>query len=301
MPAYLDASNQSFLNQLDRIAQRMDRAQRMMSSGLRMEKPSDDPDHISSLLQLRAELDRNSQIDLNLSRVSAEVDAAENFLERSVELFDRVRTLGQQGASGVSSEATRTSISTELEGILQNFVGLANSEISGRYLFSGDTDQVAPYTYDSSATPPYSSYNGAASTREVEHPSGIRFDVARTAQEIFDSADPDCNVFAVIDNLRVALANNDDDAIQEALAPLAKVSEHLNVQLAFYGGVQNQVADATDFAAKQEIRLKANIQSIEGADAVEAIVELEQAQFQQDAALKARAQIPQTSLFDYLW
>jgi flagellar hook-associated protein 3 FlgL len=296
----VDASQQVFLNQLNRIQDRMERAQRQMSTGLRIEKPSDDPDHISSLLQLRSELDRNSQIRLNFSRINAEVNTAESILQRAVITFDKVRTLGQQGASSTNSAETRTSIAGELESILKNFIGMANSEVSGRYLFSGDSDQTAAYSYDSANVPPYSLYGGTVATRELEHPSGIRFEAARTGQEIFDSADPDRNVFAAIDNLRVALLNNDDAAIQAALAPLPKVSQHLNMQLAFYGSVQNQVADGIDFAEKNEIRLKANIQDIEGADAAEALIELSQAEYQQQAALKVRAQIPQTSLFDYM-
>lgn len=74
----------------------------------------------------------------------------------------------------------------------------------------------------------------------------------------------------------------------------------LNSQLAFYGRAQNQILQGTNRANSMNITLQAEIANIEEADAASAILELQQATFQQDAAMAAHAQIPRRTLFDYL-
>jgi flagellar hook-associated protein 3 FlgL len=134
----------------------------------------------------------------------------------------------------------------------------------------------------------------------VEHPDGSTFGVARTAQQIFDNADPTTNAFAAIGNLRSALLNNDQAGIDASLANLRSASRYLNAQLSFYGTVQARVNGAIDFAANLKTQLETQQSQIQDADLTESITELSQAAVQQQAALSAEKEMPRTSLFDYL-
>ena len=62
----LDPSSELFLADLNRIQRRMATANRQVSSGKRITVASDAPDEIGSLLQLRADQERNAQIQYNL-------------------------------------------------------------------------------------------------------------------------------------------------------------------------------------------------------------------------------------------
>lgn len=296
----LKPTDQQFLNQLNRISDRMQTAQRQLSTGLRVTQVSDDPDQVSTLLQARANLSSAQQIQTNLGRVKAEVDAGEQALESAVTLFDRVRTLGAQGVTGTSDAQSRAYIAQELGPILQQFVGLASTQVEGRYIFSGDADQTAPYTVDLSQTAPVSAYQGSDATRLAQHPNGTTFRVSHTAQQIFDSSDPTANVFNAIVNLRNALLNNDSVAISTSVDGLKSAGDHLSSELAFYGTTQNTVANAQDFGQSLQVQLKTQISGLEDADISQAILELNQGKVQQQAALNSRSQLPQTTLFDYL-
>ena len=70
----LSPSAERFLNDLARINARSDKAQRQLASGLRLERPSDDPDQVSLLLETRAEASRVTQVTNNLGRVKTEVE-----------------------------------------------------------------------------------------------------------------------------------------------------------------------------------------------------------------------------------
>jgi flagellar hook-associated protein 3 FlgL len=297
----LDSQSERFLDDLRRTQQRADRAQREISSGRRLNAVSDDPGQVAKLIEARAELRRAEQARASLGLVKGEVDTAEAVLREAVSALDRIQVLGAQGANTNMSADNRRTIAGQVSSLLAQLVDATRTSVAGRYLFSGDADGAAAYTFDPLQQPyPVSAYQGTASTREILHPSGTRLAVARTAQQIFDDADPARNVFQTVNNLRLALEADDTAAIAAAMAELKTASAHLNNELAFYGAVQSQVDQAVSFAGAQQLRLRTQISGIEDADVTGAILELQQARFQQESSLSARAHAGRRSLFDYL-
>ena len=300
MIEFFHPSDHIFLNGMARIQARQLQAQQQLTTGLRINSISDDPDQISNLLQVRSALSRAQQIKSNLARAKTETDTAEGALQNAAKLLDRVSTLATQAQPTIQSADARAHIAGEIGSILQQLVGIADTSVEGRYLFSGDSDQMQPYTYDSSQAYPVSAYAGAAATRQIQHPDGSLYGISKTAQEIFDSDDPASNVFTVITSLRTALLNNDQAGIDGSLPNLSNASSYLNGELAWYGTVQNRVNQAIDFASTLTTQLQAEQSDIQDADLTEAITELNQAALQQQAALGAEGQMPRTNLFDYL-
>jgi flagellar hook-associated protein 3 FlgL len=285
---------------MDQIQQRSQRAQQELTTGLKINTVSDAPDQISNLWQTRSELAQTQQVDTNLSQVKSEVDTAEGALQSAVTLMDRAQTLGAQGATGTTTAQTRQDLANELGAVMQQLVSTANTNVAGRYVFSGDSDQQAPYSIDLTQANPIGAYQGSAATREIQLSDGSQFAVSKTAQDIFDSANAPQNVFVSLNNMRTALLNNDQAGINTAMGQVQTSGTYLNEQLAFYGSVQNRVASGIDFSKTYETQLQTQLSSIQDADLTQAITELTQAQTQQQAALASRAKLPKTSLFDYL-
>jgi flagellar hook-associated protein 3 FlgL len=300
MISSLDSDSLRFLNGLNQIQQRSERAQRELTSGLKLNTVSDAPDQIASLWQTRWQLDNTTQVDANLGRVKTEVDSAETALESAVTVVERAQTLASQGATGTASAQDRIDLAGEIGAVLQHLVGIANTSVDGRYIFSGNNDQQPAYTIDLTQTNLVSAYQGTAATRQVQNGEGALITVGKTAQEIFDSPNPQQNVFTVIANLRTALLNNDQTGITSAVVDLQTSGAYLNTQLAAYGNLQNQVTSGLDSSKTRETQLQTAISGIEDADLAKSITELNQAQLQQQAALQSRGKIPRTTLFDFL-
>jgi flagellar hook-associated protein 3 FlgL len=294
------SSTERFLIDLASVTRRIERAQEQITSGRRVNRASDAPDEISRLLQLRSELGAAQQIQTNLGRVQSESDAAEQALAYAVSLVERASVLGAQGATDVLAASDRQTLGREVASLLQQLTGVANTAIDGRYLFGGDTDQTAPYTLDLTLDAPFSAYLGTASTRQIQHPSGSRFTISTSADLIFDSADSASNVFQAVNDLRLALRDDDVAGVRDALGRLKSASDHLNRQLAFYGTVQNQVHDALEYGQTQQVGLLEQIAGVEDADMASAILELNESRFQHQAALSAESSRIRGSLFDYL-
>ncbi|MGA3205252.1 MAG: flagellin [Bryobacteraceae bacterium] len=300
MVSSLQPSMQEFLNDVNRIAAEMSQAQTQLSTGLKVNVVSDSPDVVSPLLQAQANLSTAQQVTSNLGMVTTEVNTGEQSLESAVSLYDQVQTLSAEGASSTQTASGQADIAQQVQSIEQQMVGLANTSVNGRFIFSGDTDQTQPYTYDPTQPDPVSAYQGSASTRTIQSATGTTFPVALTAQQIFDSTDPTTNVFTSINNLVTALQSGSTTAIATANSALPNVATYLNTRLAFYGTAQDAVTAATTSAATLTTQLQTQISGIQDADETQSILDLTQAQTQQQAALESFQQIPQTSLFNYL-
>jgi flagellar hook-associated protein 3 FlgL len=294
MISSLRPSDEVFLANTQRLNKRIETASRQINSGKRIQTISDDPDQIGTLFATRSQIGRMEQISRNLTQVKTEVDTAEGALQAGVRLMDRAAQLAAQGASGFSNAQSRGVLANEIDSLLDSMLGLTQTTAQGRFIFSGDSDQLAPY---SSLT---SGYAGSAATRQAVHPNGHPFPTARNAQDIFDNSDAARNVFQSLTAARDALRANDDAAIAAAQPGLRSAADHLNEQLAFYGTAQGRIAEATSLASTETTRLRVQLSAIEDTDLLAASLELNTASRDYQAALQARAKADRGSLFDYL-
>ncbi|MGB6944011.1 MAG: flagellin [Bryobacteraceae bacterium] len=300
MISSLNPAAQTFLAGLDQIQQKLQTAQTQLTTGLQINNVSDAPTEIADVWQLNSELDQTQQTDTNLGQVATEVDTAQSALQSAVTLVEQAETYGTQGASDTSSATTRQDLANGLGAILQQLVSTANTTVQGRYIFSGDTDQTTPYSIDLTQSSPISAYQGSASTREIQGPDGTAFPVALTAQQIFDSPNAADNVFTSITDLMQGLQNNDDTAISSSLADVQSADTYLNQQLAFYGTVQDRVSGALTFGQNYTTELQTQLSGVQDADEAASITNMTQAETQLQAALQSEAQLPRTSLFDFI-
>jgi flagellin-like hook-associated protein FlgL len=145
----------------------------------------------------------------------------------------------------------------------------------------------------------------APATRLIQDASGVTFGDSLSAQYILDARNPDgsvasTNVFSAVNSLRVALANNDQTGITNAMTSLGDASGYLSQQLAYYGGVQDEVTNATDVAQKFQLQDQTALTQLTSTNVASAAVTLTQEQTELQASLQAEASTPKTSLFDFI-
>jgi len=296
----ISASAQQYLADLNQTQNQINQAQSQVSSGLKVQQPSDDPAAISEILQLQTTLAQNQQIQSNLSGVTTELNTADSSLQSAIQAVQSAISIGEQGASTNATPDTQANLATQIAGIQQTLVGITATTVDGRYIFSGDNPDQAPYQLD--PTQPVT----AGATRVIQDANGTSIAVARTAQEIFDPQNPDGtpatgNTFAAINSLLTALQNNDTAGVNSAITSLQAAGTYLNDQLAFYGEAENQVSTASTLAQQFNLQETANLGQLRNADVPTAALELTQAQTQQQAALSAEAKIQQEpTLFSML-
>ena len=299
------AVSQQFLTNLQLLQQEMAQTQQQVSSGSKISQASDAPNSVGDVLQLESDLGHVNQITSNLNLVSGEVNSAESALETSTTLLDQVSSLAAQGVGSTVSAANRATFSQQVGQILSSLVAASQTQFNGAYVFGGDQASSPSYQVDLSNPNGVDRLVTTQSTRLIQDASGITFAVSKTAQDIFDHRNPDDslandNIFAAVNSLRVALANNDTAGINTAIGSIKAAQDSLSQQLAFYGGVQNQISNALDVAQKFQLQDKTALSSEKDTDIAAASVSLTQEQASYQASIQAESAMPRTSLFDYL-
>jgi len=305
MVSSLNPQAQQFMADLSRVEQRINVATQQVSSGLKIQVASDEPDAISELLQLRSSLQMNNQVTNNLVQATSDANVSENSLNQATQLMDTAISLAAQGATATSTAATRQQLAGQAQVILQQMVSYANTQSGETYVFGGDADTAAPYQLDLSSANGVDQLTTAGATRQVQNPAGGSFPVSETAQQIFDDRNPDGtyasdNVFAALTNLYNALMNNNQTSLTNCTTQLQSASDHLNESLAFYGTVQGRLQAATTFANNYSTQLQTQIGNLQDADVTAASLELSEGTTQLQAAYAVQARIPQTTLFNYI-
>src|SRR5262249_37156333 len=158
-----------------------------------------------SLLQLRADSQHNQQIQSNLDLAKTDTQAADDALTSSIQLLDRARVLGAQGANSTSDGNAPQSLSQEVQALLDQMVVYRRTAVQGRYTFSGDQDSQPTYVSDPTSPTGVTQLQAVSSTRQIEDASGGTFAAAKNAQEIFDLRNADGtpaggNVFVALHN-----------------------------------------------------------------------------------------------------
>ena len=302
----ISGATQQYLANLNQTETQLQQATAQISSGIAVGQPSDNPAAISEILQTETAISNNKQIQSNLSNASTEVNTADSALQTAVQAVQNAISLAAQGASSTVSADTRATLAQQVAGIQQTLVGIAQTTVNGSYIFSGDQDTQPPYQLDPSQPEGVLQLVTDSSTRTIQSVDGTSFAVALTAQQIFDAKNPDGtpasgNVFAAIQNLETALTNNDTAGITAASDSLQSASSYLNDQLAFYGGVENRIQEATDLAQKFQTQQQTELSNLQDTNVAATATELSQLQVQQEASMSAEANIQQMkNLFSYL-
>src|SRR5438552_156331 len=134
MVSNLSPSSEVFLANMERVQRQVAEAGRQASSGKRVSVAADAPDDIGVILQLRAGMARNSQIQSNLGLAKAEADAADNALNSATKLMDSAVTLGAQAANFTVDAAGRQSIANQVQSLQDQMLTASRTTVQGRYI-----------------------------------------------------------------------------------------------------------------------------------------------------------------------
>jgi flagellar hook-associated protein 3 FlgL len=305
MISYINSSDQIFLAGISQIQQQLSTADQELTSGLKVTVASDAPGQIADLLQLRADQAQSTQIVTNLGAEQTNAQAASDAVGSAIQVMDNAAQLAAEGANSSATSTSLQSLAQQVASLQTEMVSLSQTQVQGRYIFSGDLDQGPAYQFDPTATDGVDQLSNAASTRQIQNPEGGTFSASMTAQQIFASQNPDGsdaggNVFAALNNLRLALLANDHAGVSTAQSEIQQASTQLNTSQTFYGNLVSKIANANTYSTGYATQLTEQISGIEDADATSAALQLTESNTHLQAAFQAQAKKNTSSLFDYL-
>lgn len=295
--------NRQVVAQLQERFENLARLEKQMSTGLRIEVPSEDPQTAYRILAANSQLARGGQYLKNANSLVDQLRMTESAVANVSELVARVRADGLRGANGALSEADRIAIANEVNGELEELLRLANQRYGSSYLFGGSNASSQPFGAESAEGEDFAGVEpadaDAAAPLELAVGDGERLAGSIDPAELFNLGDGD-TIFKAIIDLRDALRRGDQDALAGTLDRL-QTAVDVTASATTMIGVRLQTAE-TRAARLEEARISSEerLSQLADADAVETITRYNQEQAVYQMTLNAAARMIQQTLVNFL-
>lgn len=265
-----------------------------MSSGLRIEKASDDPNAATQVLQLHSALRALGQHQRNITSGLSRLSAEEDVLDQLTNVLTQAKSIGVAQGTDTANADTRALAKAEMDNLLTFARGLGNTRFLDAYLFGGNRSDVQPFTDD--APPFYSSTTPPVGDHQIEIAAGERADTNHNGTEVF----LDTGALQSLYDLSTALGNNDTNEIRSALTALDGSFTRVQHVLGEVGSRTKQLDTMKASLGSLELNLQSTRSELEDADTTKAYVEVMGRQNTVQAALLTVQQLLGLSLTNYL-
>jgi flagellar hook-associated protein 3 FlgL len=278
-------------------AAQQDKAFQQLSSGRRIQYASDDPAAFALAMYTNARVNANDQFLTSTQTVQSMMQSADSTLNSVVTALTRAISLGVEGASDTVSSAQRQAIASEVLGIRDTVVSLANTAFNDTYLFAGTKSTTAPFVVNATS-PTGVDYVGSTELNQVQIGESLKIPVSVPGDQLFSS--PEGDVFGSLNALYEGLMNNDQDAISAATAQARQSFDHVSTQRVFYGNSMQLLEQQDSYLNNNKVELSQEWNGQVGVDPTTAASTLVNAQQAHDSTLAAAAKVSGLSLLDYL-
>ncbi len=285
------------LTDLNRSTNLLAKYQRQISSGRRMDKPSDDPLATHTALRLRNELQGLENDQRSISDAKGWLDTTEAALGQITDVAQRARELALQGSNDVMSQSDRNKIADEVDQLIETAKAAANASYGGRYVFSGTTTDTKPYT--PGAVDTWTGDTGGQVYRQVG--PGVTITVNVRGEDILGSGGADGKLLSTLRSLSSNLRTNNMAALRSTnLSALTTNLEEVTSARGVVGALTTRIESASQRLAQVEEATTSLLSETEDTDVAKALIELNTQQTVYQAALKAGQTLVQPSLLDFL-
>lgn len=266
-----------------------------LSTGRRVNQPSDDPAASAVLVQNHDQTTFTARYLQSLSSLQGQSQTADSALSSVILELQRAITLGVEGANGTLSDADRAAVAAELQGIQDQLVSLGNSSFQGTPLFAGTETGSLPFVKDNTV-PSGVRYDGNNAVNNIQIGDGYQVAANKPGSQLFVAAGHD--VFQAITGLITAMQTN--AGFDTALSAVRDSFDYISSQRVFYGNTLNQAQAQITNLGNTKVQLSQQENTLASSDIEAAASRLVNSQAATNATLAAIGKISQLSLFDFL-
>jgi len=188
------------LNNIFRITEAMFNAQKEITSGKKIQKPSDDPSGMRDTLALRTNIKQIKQFDRNINSNQLFLSRGESALDSIGVSLSRAKELSMVELGGMSTSETRGYAKTELDNIISKVLQDANTKVKNMYIFSGTDVNTTPF--ELSASGAMYIYNGNSDNLMIQIEEDINVKVNIPGSEVLGTdLDPNLNTSTNVSDL----------------------------------------------------------------------------------------------------
>ncbi|MGW8193924.1 MAG: flagellar hook-associated protein FlgL [Desulforhopalus sp.] len=317
---------------LDRISNDLLELRTQGATGLKLNKPSDDPGAIRPVLTTRNQLQQNARYLETMGRASDRMAFTDTQLANVEDILARAQEIAINSMNSVLGESDLATLADEVGELKNQLLAAANTKINGKYIFAGYMETTVPFVanpdydpalfnYEDVTTWPYL-YQGGHQPAQLEIAPGEYIEVNLTGNELFlgipksiaENGYPDpinvpasnIDIFTVLTRLEEAIrAGNFSDensaggSIKAQLANLEIAADQnrvLRSKLATRGA---RIESAMARQEESAIDLEQILSRYQDADVIKTFNDIVQQETAFQAALDITSRVSQISILDY--
>lgn len=284
----------TFMRNLNRNLNQMQKYHNQLSSGKLVSKPSDNPLLVAKIMDLNNTIMQNKQYNTNIKDTLGWVETQDTALNSVSGTLNRVRELIIYAANGSLAETDRQAIKDEMVMKVGELSDALNANFDGRYIFGGQKTTEKPF----SVVDDVLAYNGDTNNISREISPGVEAKLITDGSAITGSGG---ELGTLLKDIIKAMDKNDSGALSgELLGKMdIQIDEVIRVR-SQVGAIQNRLEASQSRNETENLNLTKLLSEREDIDIAEKYMEFSVMKSVYQASLQVGAQILQPSLLDYL-
>jgi len=320
----------NILAQIARNRQQVVKYSDEVSSGYKAQLPGDTA-YSATIEQFKGQLTRIEGYQNRIAAATSYLNYQEGILDQVNNIMVRAKEVATQGANEPNGTVERQHISEEVFQLRDQLVGLANSTYQGKYIYSGNADNIQPYaaaTLTNYTNPSsgaansryiFTNADGSTGTKTVQVTDDTAITLNTPGDQVFDQA------IQALDRLGRALAGYDttpsngtpdgggsaytfpDDRDRQNAAIYAVIDlidtareEDILPERVTLAGRLHRLEDAQALLELQKNNALEVLSRLQDADIAESATSLTQAQTALEASLTVSTRVLRQSILDYI-
>lgn len=207
-------SNQTLVNNavfnIDQEMANLAQTQEVLSTGKSVNQPSDNPSAFAQILSFLNEQNQNQAYQSNITSAQGLNQTTQSALQSLQNILQQAGSLYTEGENGALSAQDRQNIATQIGQLIQQAVGIGNTNFNGQYIFSGSNTQTVPFVYNGNSV----TYQGnnAVLTLPVGNGENIQTNLPGS-EALLGGSKPYGNIFQTLINIQQSFQNSQTSSL----------------------------------------------------------------------------------------
>jgi flagellar hook-associated protein 3 FlgL len=293
---------QDLLSNINQAMNRIDTTQEELSTGKKINQPSDNPYGTSLALQLNNQIANLNSYSNNVTDGTGWAQAGNAALTDITGAVQRIRELVVQASNGTQTQADMSADADEVSQLIDQIKQDANTQYNGQYIFAGAATGTQPY--QAGANDAYAGDSGQV-MRTIGPGTSIAVNanlagVLGTGQTTAGQPAGDGKLLNTLRNIADAMQSGNTGALSPNLSQLDSNFNSLTGLTAALGATTDRLQMAGSRIESLQAADTQVLSNTQDADMAKTEIDFSTQQAALTAALQAGAHIVQQSLMDFL-
>jgi flagellar hook-associated protein 3 FlgL len=302
-----NATMRMVVSTLQQQAEKVYTLQQQVSSGLRINAPSDDPVSAQQALDMKVLIAANDQYSRNIDTGNTWLAQMDSSLSDMNNVMVRAKELATQMANGIYDAGARQNAANEIQGLKDQLISLGNTQIGGKYIFGGFVSDQPPFiTTDGvpSAADMAGDFKGTDDQVNIQIDQqsfmAINYSGGRLLRGGTPAGSSGTDIIGTLNGLITALNNNDTDSVRSSITSINSSMQQIQAAQGDVGARENRLEKAGEILTGTKDYLTKALSGKQDVDFTQVLSDISKQQTAYQATLQSTAMFSKISLLDYM-